>query len=126
MSEQLGKDQIIFTSVIISIIVAFVICIIPHFDTSKYYYMPNSSGSGYYTGASSVLYATYECGFGERHQLNSNNLNVSDLYDKRSNNLIGDTFEHFLLLLIIAVVLTIIISAIWIRSEDEEKFKEIK
>lgn len=126
MSEPLGKDQIIFTSVIISIVLAFIICIIPHFDTSDYNFMPDTNGYGYFSGANRVSYASYECGFGERHQLNTENRIVSDLYTTQSNNLIADSFDHFMLMFIISIVSTIIISVLWIRSEDQEKFKEIK
>ncbi len=126
MSEQLEKEQIIFSSATISIIIALVIGILPHLNTSDSNFMPDTGGSGYYYGTSRVLYGSYKCGFGERHPLNTNNLTVSDMYNRQSNNLIADTFEHFLPMLIIAIVLTILISAIWIRSEDEDKFKEIK
>jgi len=127
MSEPLGKDQIIFSSVIISIVLGFIICIIPHFDTSNYNYVrSNNYINGYYYNSDKVSYATYKCGLGERHELKTENITVSDLNTTQSNNIIADAFDHFLLMLIIAIVSTIIISVLWIRSEDEEKFKEIK
>lgn len=125
MSEPRGKDEIIGLSLMVSFLISFFICIIPHLDKSKYNYMPDSGNDGYYSGVSKVLSASYECGFGERHSLNTNNLNVSDLYNNQSSNSVSDTFDHFFLMLIIVAFLTIIISFIWIRSTDENKFEEI-
>jgi hypothetical protein len=125
MSEPRQKDEIIALSIFISVLISFVICIIPHFDTSDYNFMPSSDYYGYYTGSSKVLSASYECGFGKRHLLNTSNLNVSDLHNSNSSNLIADTFDHFSLMFIIASILTLIITVLWIRSEDQEKFKEI-
>lgn len=125
MSELRRKDQIIGLSLMVSFFISFFICMIPHIDKSKYNFMPDSGNDGYYTGISRVLSASCECGFGERHILNTNNLNVSDLYNTRNSNSVYDTFDHFFLMLIIACLLTIIMSVIWIRTIDKNKFEEI-
>lgn len=124
MEEQNSKGQTIFLSAIFGITIAFIIVLIPHLDNSDRRFMPASS-DGWYTGASRVQYGTYFCGLGTGHEIETNYMNVSDFSNAKAN-IISDSFEHGGLMLIIFLISTAIISAIWIISEDKEKFKEIK
>lgn len=126
MEANTEKRDIILTSAFFGMVIAFLICFLPHLSTEDKMFMPESNGFGYYYGSDKVSYATYKCLFGERHSLNTSNITVAGVSDAESENVLADAFEHFPLMLIITLVSTVLISIIWIQSSDQEKFKAIK
>ena len=124
MEETNSKGQTIFVSAIFGFIIAFFIILVPHLNTSDRRFMTDSS-DGWYTGASRVQFGTYFCGFGSGHKIETNYMSVADFSEAKAN-VVSDSFEHSGTFMISFLIITAIIATIWIITEDQEKFKEIK
>ena len=128
MNENIDKTQIIVVSAIYGFIISVLIVFVGHLSNSDRTFMPESTPYGYYSGASKVLWGSYKCGFEDRHQINTEGVSAFDFGNQELsiNQMIGDSFSHFSIIVLIGLIATALISIIWIIKADKNKFKEIK
>ena len=128
MNAKIDKQQIIFITLIFSFIITVVIFFLGHLSNSDRRFMPETDNSGMYSLGGKVSYGSYKCLFGDFHQIDASGVKAYEFGTKelRFEQLISDTFSHFSSIIIVGIVLTFIISCLWIFNEDSNKFKEIK
>lgn len=133
------KEEVIFTSFLISLVVSFLIVLLPHVGggNSQRTYMPKSSGSSsqgfnstfnYYTYSDAVEWGSFKCVLGNIHSIDTSGMTIGDFMSAELgfDQIMKSAFEHFGLMAIIAVVLTAIISILRLHENDQNKFEEIK
>jgi hypothetical protein len=127
MNENIDKSKIVITSIFYGFIIPVLIFFLGHLSNSDRTFMTDSNSFGYYTGASKVLWGSYKCVFGDRHQINTDGASVYDFGNQKLsiNQAFGDAFSHFSTIAIIGFILTILISIVWMFNADKNKFKEI-
>ena len=138
MSAPQKKQEVIISSFLIAAIISFLIALIPHFSAENTLkIMPKSNVSSSqsfnspfntYTYSSEVEWASFKCGFGNFHSIETKGKTVGDFMnnDLSFDQILKSTFDHLGLLAIISVVLTTIISILRLLENDQQKFKEIK
>jgi hypothetical protein len=130
MSASQQKEEVVFTSFLISSIIAFLIVIVPHLGEGNKdrMFWTNSNGSSFYTYADKIASGSFKCVFGESHAIQTEGMSVSEFSsaDLSFDDILKSTFEHFGLMAIITVVLTAIISILRLHENDQNKFEEIK
>lgn len=128
MNESVDKTNVIITSAFYGFFITILIFFVGHLSNSDRTFMPESSSYGYYSGASKVLWGNYKCAFGDRHEIKTEGISAYNFGNQKLsiNQMLGDTFGHFPIIALIGLILTAVISTIWIINVDNNKFKEIK
>jgi hypothetical protein len=126
MNNNPQKENIFIGSFLIGLVISFIVIMFPHLSNSQRTFMPISHGN-YYTYADNIEWGSFKCAFGEIHQINSTGMTVAEFLsaDLSFDQIMKSTFDHFGIMVIIALVLTGIISLFRIHENDQNKFEEI-
>lgn len=130
MSHPQQKEEVIFTSLLIAAIIAFLVVLFPHMGAGNKdrTFWTSSNGSSYYTYADKIASGSFKCAFDENHAIQTEGMSVWEFSSAELSfdQILKSTFEHLGLMAIITIVLTAIISMLRLHENDQNKFEEIK
>jgi hypothetical protein len=110
--KNVNISEKLLSSLFIGFVVSILFVFVAHLFPKKWSFMPETDGTGYYTGASKVSYCSYQCVLGGGHSGNCENMGPYDVGNQTLGfgDILKATFDgHNSLILMMGLIVSIII-----------------